>query len=71
MKDIIEQRKADIEENLKSMNNGRVFHQDNTEKVCEKNCPDFNGMSILHTEQCQCSCHPVLAKGEILVTDLN
>jgi len=35
------------------------------EKVCEKNCPDFNGMSILHIEQCQCSCHPVLAKGEI------
>jgi len=37
----------------------------NTEKVCEKNCPDFNGMSILHLEQCDCSCHPVLAKGEI------
>jgi len=27
------------------------------EKVCEKNCPDFNGMSILHLEQCDCSCH--------------
>ena len=37
----------------------------NKEKVCEKNCPDFNGMSILHLEQCDCSCHPVLAKGEI------
>ena len=35
------------------------------EKVCEKNCPDYNGMSILHLEQCGCSCHPVLAKGEI------
>jgi len=41
----------------------------NTEKVCEKNCPDFNGMSILHIEQCQCSCHPVLAKGEIPMTN--
>ena len=36
-----------------------------TEKRCEKNCPDFNGMSILHIEQCDCSCHPVLAKGEL------
>ena len=35
MKDIIEQRKADIDENLKSMNNGLVFNQDNTEKKLE------------------------------------
>jgi len=28
-----------------------------TEKVCEKNCPDYNGMSELHKEQCKCSCH--------------
>jgi len=41
----------------------------NKEKVCEKNCPDFNGMSILHLEQCGCSCHPVLAKGEIPMTN--
>ena len=27
------------------------------EKVCEKNCPDYNGMEILHKEQCNCSCH--------------
>ena len=36
---------------------------DKPDKVCENNCPDFNGMSILHLEQCACSCHPVLAKG--------
>ena len=35
------------------------------ENVCENNCPDYNGMSILHLEQCECSCHPVLARGEI------
>lgn len=29
----------------------------NKENVCEKNCPDFNGMAILHNEQCDCSCH--------------
>ena len=27
------------------------------ELICEKNCPDFNGMAILHKEQCDCSCH--------------
>jgi hypothetical protein len=27
------------------------------EKVCEKNCPDYSGMAILHKEQCDCSCH--------------
>ena len=42
-----------------------TYTEKRLEKVCEKNCPDFNGMSILHIEQCQCSCHPVLAKGEI------
>ena len=35
------------------------------ENVCENNCPDYNGMSILHLEQCGCSCHPVLAKGDV------
>lgn len=25
--------------------------------VCEKNCPDYKGMEILHKEQCDCSCH--------------
>jgi len=33
MKNIIEQRKADIDENLKSMNNGMIFNQDYTEKI--------------------------------------
>jgi hypothetical protein len=28
-----------------------------TEPTCERNCPDFNGMAILHKEQCDCSCH--------------
>ncbi len=27
------------------------------ERVCEKNCPDYKGMEILHKEQCGCSCH--------------
>ena len=27
------------------------------EKVCERNCPDYNGMNILHKEDCNCSCH--------------
>lgn len=27
------------------------------EDICEKNCPDYNGMEILHKEQCDCSCH--------------
>jgi len=35
------------------------------QECCEKNCPDYNGMSILHLEQCDCSCHPVLATGEL------
>ena len=25
--------------------------------VCEKNCPDYKGMEILHREKCECSCH--------------
>lgn len=28
-----------------------------TEKICERNCPDYTGMQILHIEQCNCSCH--------------
>lgn len=28
-----------------------------SESVCEKNCPDFNGMALLHKQQCGCSCH--------------
>jgi len=31
--------------------------QVNKEKICEKNCPDYKGMQILHKEQCNCSCH--------------
>ena len=27
------------------------------ERVCEKNCPDYLGMEILHKQQCDCSCH--------------
>ena len=27
------------------------------DRVCEKNCPDYLGMEILHKEQCDCSCH--------------
>ena len=30
------------------------------EPICERNCPDFNGMAILHAEQCDCSCHQQL-----------
>lgn len=30
---------------------------DNKERICEKNCPDYSGMEILHKEQCDCSCH--------------
>jgi len=32
----------------------------NKEKVCEKNCPDYKGMGILHNEQCDCSCHKTM-----------
>lgn len=27
------------------------------ERVCEKNCPDYHGMEVLHAEQCICPCH--------------
>jgi len=27
------------------------------EEVCEKNCPDYQGMEILHKKECKCSCH--------------
>ena len=27
------------------------------EKVCEQNCADYSGMSVLHAEACTCSCH--------------
>ena len=27
------------------------------ESICEKNCPDYKGMAILHEEKCVCSCH--------------
>lgn len=28
-----------------------------TEKTCERNCPDYEGMKILHMKWCDCSCH--------------